>query len=317
MQQVNLYPLVRSIASFVLPDKLMKRPGSGGSFSSKYCYTVWLRHLVHLSKAGLLKSPCEIKKIAEIGPGDSLGVGIAGLLTGVQEYYAFDVIEHANREKNIQVLAELANYFIERIDLPHKEHEFRNTHPKLEDYSYPAYIFDGTDILDEIKKRETDIKKALMMESSAVKIEYVPQWYEAESDLQGELDLIYSQAVMEHVDDIRHAYTKMYEWLKPGGIISHQIDFKTHEMTKEWNGHWYIGEATWKFLLHGRKYSINRLPFSAHIAEMEKAGFVIKNILPFHMKNTFDGQAPKVPNVPFSKDDMTTASALIQAIKPT
>ena len=313
---INPYPIARSIASYVLPAKLLKRPGSGGTFSSKYCYTVWLRHLVLLNKSGLLKDVPKIKKIAEIGPGDSLGVGIAGLLTGAEEYYAFDVIEHANRERNIQIASELAGYFKERMDLPHKEYEFRNTHPLLDDYSFPNYIFDDSSTIETLEKREQGIKMALSGEESETKIEYVPHWYEKESNLQGELDLIYSQAVMEHVDDVSHAYSRMYDWLKPGGIISHEIDFKTHEMTKEWNGHWYIDKRTWKFLLNGRKYSINRLPFSAHLIEMEKAGFVIKYVLPFQMENAFGDRLPKVPNVNFTKEDMTIASALIQAVKP-
>ena len=38
-------------------------------------------------------------KIAEIGPGDSIGVGLLALLLGVEKYYAFDVVKFANVEK--------------------------------------------------------------------------------------------------------------------------------------------------------------------------------------------------------------------------
>jgi hypothetical protein len=43
---------------------------------------------------------------------------------------------------------------------------------------------------------------------------------------------------MGHVDDIEFAYREMFNWLRPGGVISHQVDSKTHEMIIEWNGHW-------------------------------------------------------------------------------
>src|SRR5688500_16786253 len=36
--------------------------------------------------------------IAELGPGESLGVGIAWLLSGASRFYAFDVVAHSNPE---------------------------------------------------------------------------------------------------------------------------------------------------------------------------------------------------------------------------
>jgi len=120
------------------------------------------------------------------------------------------------------------------------------------------------------------------------------------------LDLIYSQAVMEHVLEIESAYREMYRWLKPGGVISHQIDFKAHEMSKIWNGHWFIGDLTWKVLAHGRKYPINRLPLSAHIDAMEKVGFEIKFLLPVEQPNSFGRRRPKVPKIIFSERDLVT-----------
>lgn len=312
---INTYPVLRGLASYVLPGKLLKRPGSGGSFSSEYCYSVWLRHLVQLVEHGLIKDLSQLKKIAEIGPGDSLGIGMAALLSGGREYYGFDVIEHANAVENIKVAEEVADFFKQRKPIPHKERQFRNTKPHLDSYDFPEKIFEGEILKEEFDKKLEQIKIALKGGESEVKIDYVVPWYEKEPLMQGEMDLIFSQAVMEHVEDIEHAYRSMYQWLKPGGVISHQVDFKAHEMTDEWNGHWYIGNTMWKFLLHGRKYSINRLPLSAHLKEIEKAGFKIKNIVPDKQDNVFGGKKPKVTRCDFTEEDMTTASALIQAIK--
>lgn len=32
--------------------------------------------------------------------------------------------------------------------------------------------------------------------------------------------MIFSQAVLEHVDDLEHTYKTLYRWLKKGGIMS-------------------------------------------------------------------------------------------------
>jgi len=71
---VRIYPLIRGLLSYILPRNIFQRPGSGGTFSAEYCYSVWLRHLVELEKSGLIKRANEIKSVAEIGPGDSLGL---------------------------------------------------------------------------------------------------------------------------------------------------------------------------------------------------------------------------------------------------
>ena len=312
--QVNFYPLARGIASYVLPEKIFLRPGSGGTFSSKYCYSVWLRHLVQLKEQGLVNDLSKIQKVAEMGPGDSLGIGMASLLTGAKEYHAFDVIEHANLERNIQITKNLSQLFLEKKEVPHQEMQFRNTKPRLSNYAFPFDILAhlSSDILQN--KLEA-IKAALRKEKSEVKVSYQVPWDKKESGLHGEIDLIFSQAVMEHVDNIQHAYTTMYKWLKPGGIISHQIDYKAHEMTKEWNGHWYINKKLWDVLLHGRKYSINRFPHSAHVKAIEEAGFTIKNVVPVIDKNEFAGKTPKVTKCTFTEEDMTISSALIQAVK--
>src|SRR5689334_3926898 len=53
--------------------------GTGGSSSARYCYSVWLRHLSMAARLGLNTDP---KDVAELGPGHSIGVGLAALLSG-------------------------------------------------------------------------------------------------------------------------------------------------------------------------------------------------------------------------------------------
>ena len=74
--------------------------GTGGTDSARYCYTVWLRHLSILYQNGFSKM---FNTIAELGPGDSIGTGLAGLLSGSEKYYALDVIEYTDIKKNISI----------------------------------------------------------------------------------------------------------------------------------------------------------------------------------------------------------------------
>src|ERR1039458_5589925 len=131
-----------------------------GTFSAEYCYSVWLRHLVELKKNNLIKNIYELKSVAEIGPGDSLGIGITSLFTGVNEYFGFDVIKHANKEGNIKIANRIFELFLEKHDIPNGQ-KFKNTNPKLEDYNFPEKIL-GTEINDIVflKSRLQEITQA-------------------------------------------------------------------------------------------------------------------------------------------------------------
>jgi hypothetical protein len=309
---VKLYPLSRGLASYILPKSIFTRPGSGGSFSSKYCYSVWLRHLHYLISNKLIVNVSDLKNIAEIGPGDSLGIGIAALFTGATNYYGFDVIEHANEEVNSKVANELFELFKLKTTIPNGA-GFQNVNPVLQDYSFPNHLINSNS--EYLSDRLTAIQASLKGDQNEVSIKYIVSWTNNPNQGIQDIDLIFSQAVMEHVADINFAYKEMYKWLRLGGIVSHQVDFKTHEMTKEWNGHWFIEKNTWAVLAHGRKYPMNRLPLSAHVESIKNAGFVIKAIVPVSRPNTFGTQVPKVNGVVFKENDLTTSSALIQAVK--
>jgi hypothetical protein len=311
--KANYYPIIRSIASYILPEKKIKKPGSGGTFSSEYCYSVWLRHLYYLIERRLIDNVENIRRVAEIGPGDSLGIGISALFTGASNYYGFDVIKHANIEGNRAICKELLKYFQEQQEIPHGEN-LKNTAPVLHDYSFPNKILMYHP--DYYAQRFVEIDAVLKGSLNRnLSIEYIVPWASINQGTISNVDLIYSQAVMEHVEDIDFTYREMYKWLKMGGVISHQIDFKAHEMTKEWNGHWFLSEGYWKFLLRGRKYPINRLPLSAHIEAIKKAGFTIKTVIPVQRTNNFKKHTPRVIGVDYNQEDLITSGALIQAIK--
>lgn len=263
--------------------------GPGGTDSARYCYSVWLRHMVRAHQAGVWNDP---KTIAELGPGNSLGIGLAALLTGAERYFAFDVVEHASDAGNLAIFDELVALFAARADIP-DEAEFPAVKPYLTRYDFPQALLPEPRLANNLRpQRIQRIRRALCAVDPAgdAPVRYVVPWLgtsgPARAPELGSLDMIFSQAVMEHVDDLDAAYQAMGRWLAPGGFISHQIDFKSHGTAKAWNGHWAISDLEWR-LMRGRRPSlINRQPCSEHLRLLEKQGF--KTLVTERIKSASD-----------------------------
>src|ERR1700733_11905341 len=82
---------------------------TGGTGSARYCYSVWMRHLI----LGLAhrQTPRLPAIAAELGPGDSIGIGLAALLSGVERYYALDLVRYTDLRKNLGIFDELVALF--------------------------------------------------------------------------------------------------------------------------------------------------------------------------------------------------------------
>lgn len=102
------YHILKGMATYIPGVKPFSIEKTSGTSKARYCYSVWLRHLTIAYNNGIKRIP---KIIAELGPGDSLGTGISGLLSGVDRYYAFDIIKYSNINKNIQILNDLIDLF--------------------------------------------------------------------------------------------------------------------------------------------------------------------------------------------------------------
>jgi SAM-dependent methyltransferase len=234
-------------------------------------YEVWLRHLSHFAK-GYDFSRSTPETIAELGPGDSLGVCLCALLSGFDKVYALDVV----RPRNISVktmldyLDALAALFEERYLLD------RGGHATI------AKTILAPDRLKEnlSKDRLNAVRKTLSGAGSdseySIEMKYSVPWDAEEVLEEASLDFLISYAVLEHVSDPDNTYQHMAKWLKPGGLASHAIDYDCHGTAWQWNGHWKYSDFVWKTCFVGKKpYLINRLPRSAHIGLFQKHGFRI------------------------------------------
>jgi hypothetical protein len=256
------------------------------------------------------------KSVAELGPGDSLGIGLAALVSGVDDYCALDVVAHADPQRNLGIFEELVALFGDREDIP-GEDEFPDLKPYLESYGFPAEAFDGGDLNSALKSDRLDrIKHSISSaDRENSKVRYVVPWSDTTNIKDGSIDFIYSQAVLEHIDDLRTAYRALHSWLKPTGLMSNQIDFKSHGMADEWNGHWTYSDFQWKLIRGNRPYLINRKPHSTHLRLMKAAGFEVRCDLKVKTPSNISRSALAPRFEDLSDDDLTTSGAFIQAAK--
>jgi len=239
--------------------------------SARYCYSVWLRHVERTRSYGVWNHP---KRVAELGPGNSLGIGLAALLSGAEFYLAFDVVQHATNRTNLEVFDGLVELFRARADIPGSD-EFPQIKPRLESYRFPYEALPDAVIEAALEPRRlTRLRTAITAPAQADSpIRYVAPWNAGQIPEDSTVDMIFSQAVMEHVDDLAGTYAAMRRWLDPAGFVSHQIDFRCHGTADEWNGHWEYSDLYWSLVRGGRPYLINRQPYSVHLEMLRRAGF--------------------------------------------
>jgi len=245
--------------------------------SARTCYSIWMRNLITLKNEGLLSD--KMKIFAEIGPGDSLGIGLMALLSGFNEYYAIDFRKTAFNNSNLKILKDLIDLLSSKTAIP-DNNELPKAEPILKDYNFPVDFFteERRNLLLD-KKRIEKIKKVLNRiidgESEAQEDEISVHYIitdEIEKIKKQSVDLVYSVAVMEHVEDTKKIYSQISRILKNGGVFAHIIDFKSHGSASLWNGHWTYSDIIWK-LVRGRSvYFINRKPFSWHVKEIKDSG---------------------------------------------
>lgn len=271
---MKLKPLISGAASYV-PGirRFVGRRNTGGTDSARYCYSVWLRHLVMAAESGLPTNP---GIVAELGPGDSLGVGLAALISGCEQYFAFDVVEYADVRKNLSIFDELLSLFDQRTPVPGNE-EWPGVMPRLNDYTFPSHILDEKRLRNAMgRARIQRIRESISDPGRGDSaIAYKVPWNDGQVLEAGSVDMILSQAVLEHVDDLDHAYRTMFQWLKPSGFMSHTIDFRSHGTDWVWNGHWTYSDRVWAVIRGKRTYLLNREPCSRHMELMEATGFRI------------------------------------------
>jgi hypothetical protein len=241
---------------------------TGGTDTARYCYSVWLRHLVTLNIYGFRITGA---RVGELGPGDSIGIGLAALLSGAAQYTGLDIVPFSSKANLGKVFDELVQLYSRADSIPDNR-EFPRLRPKLDSYTFPRHLIDISNFSDRAEKIRKDFSTGV---KTSQFVTYRAPWTSPNDITPGSLDLIFSQAVLEHVDNLEETYQAMFAWLKPGGYASHVIDFSAHYLSPFWNGHWAYSDLQWKLVRGRREFLLNREPLSTHLTCAEKTGFEI------------------------------------------
>ncbi len=302
---MEILPVAKGIASYVPGVYAMRdRRRKFRTANAAYCYEVWIKHLTMLNEHARVPIPTTF---AEVGPGGSLGVGLAALLSGADTYYALDVVKYSEIDRNLALLSDLVDLFRNRVPV-------YVGWPINKDV-FPGHLLSG-DVLAETlaAPRIEEIRHALKApdgRTGAITIEYIVPW-QGSAIREGEVDLIVSHVAMQAVDRLEDAYDAFAQWLRPGGRMSHLIDFSSQRFTKRWNGHWEYPDPVWKVIVGKRRNVINRQPCTTHLSLMTDRGFEITCELRERVQGIpRERLAARWQGI--SDDDLVTKTALLQA----
>lgn len=309
---MELIPILKGAATYIPFLYRAERGATGGTVSARYCYAVWLRHLKLLRESAL---HTRFGTVAELGPGDSLGIGLAALLCGASRLYAFDVVKYADNQRNFAILRELAELFRSRAAIPDYD-EFPEMRPRLNAYSFPHDVLPDA-LLDAMlePRRVDDIARALAGEASQIEISYKVPWGELRAADAGSVDLVLSQAVLEHVEDLDWTYRMLARWLAPQGVMSHVIDFRSHRLTRHWDGHLGYSPAVWRIVKGRRPYLLNRQPAARHLQLLRECNFRVTRTDRDLARSHLSPDQLGAPFKSWSEEDRRTAGVLIQAVR--
>lgn len=299
--KIRFKPLLGGLTTSLLPPiaSVMARRNYP-HVEAEYYYRVWLNHVRLAQHYGMWAEP---ETVLEIGPGSSLGVGVAALLSGVRRYWAYDANSLRQGCEEPRLLPDL-------VHLYQQQAAFAEAEGWLPSTILPPRFF-AAENANLAPKRLRRIKDSLARRS-----DLIAYHTNASAIPENSVDFLFSHSVLEHVDELELFYQKMWRWLKPGGTMTHSIDFTAHGTSTLWNGHWTIPAWLWRLQRGKRLYFLNREPISRHQVLLAQHGFALLGV---HVQSRFSHLTNADLATPFrqlSEVDLTTASAFLIAHKP-
>lgn len=273
-----------------------------------------MKHLTLLGEQAWTGIP---RTFAELGPGASLGIGIAALLSGSDRYYALDVTHRANTEGNLAILEDLLKLFRSREGNPIAGWPDFSVY--LDENRFPRHLLSDRLLAESLlPERVKAIRHALKhpgAPADGIVVEYMVPWSDDKVLQRESVDLALSHSVLEHVVDLELTYRALNRWLKPGGLMSHQIDFTSHGLSGKWNGHRACSELVWKLVVGRQLYLINRAPYSVHRSLALENGFeLVRDMRNFRSDGiSRDSLSRRWSGI--SDEDLNCSGAFLQARK--
>lgn len=302
-------PIIKGYIKGIIPNA-NRLQTTGGTNESEYCYSTWLRHLIKINS----KVKGVPESVLELGPGDTLGIGIAALLSGVNSYVGLDIHKYWNSEANVEIFDELVGLFQSRAPLD-AENKYPRLTPYLDNYNFPEEILSKEYMAVALApQRLNAVRNELNNPNSTNKhVRFYSPWQT--NDVPPEsVEFVYSQSVLQYTD-LPYVYSSVHHWLKKGGLTAHSIDFSSLGITKTWNGHWCFSDFEWKQYCFRKTMLLNRSFFSEHKSFLEDLNFKIIDVVKYKSENTLQttqlGQRAK--NI--HADDLSTSAAYMLSLK--
>jgi SAM-dependent methyltransferase len=199
--------------------------------------------------------------------------------------------------------------------------ELAEVQPPLDSYDFPTRILTNERLATALSPSRLDLLRRATLalgtpsEPEDALLSYMSSWDDGASIRETSVDAIFSQAVLEHVDDLAGTYKAMHSWLKPGGYMSHQIDFRSHNLTQAWNGHWGVSDFQWNLMRGKRAYFLNREPCSRHLDLLSEFGFTVVGEHRVLDQGGIRRRALTVGFRDLSDQDLQTSGLFVQAVK--
>jgi hypothetical protein len=209
--------------------------------------------------------------VGELGPGDSIGTGLAALLSGAEHYIGLDMLPLSGKANLESIFDELVRLYSRKERIPDNS-EFPRIRPQLHSYEFPDHAIEWTRLGERVERIRSEIRKG---PEHGRMIRYQAPWTSIDDVTAKSLDLVFSQAVLEYVTSLDEVYRAMSMWLKVGGYSSHVIDLSAHDLSPFWNGHWAYSDREWRMARGRREIFLNREPLSTYLACGKKFGFEI------------------------------------------
>ncbi len=250
-------------------DAFYDRGAARGTDSSAYCYGVWMKHLTLVCAHGMQRPPATV---LELGPGASVGTGVAALLSGAERYVAVDTVAHMKPDANAAVFHELVGMFRNRA--PGPASGFPPFQQYLDERRFPSHVLDQATLGAALDPARLDRLERAVRAVGTDRPEDAIRYY-TWSNLgpvpDGSIDMLFSHVVINHIEDLHGIYDTCARWVRPGGWMTHQIDFTSLGTSHEWNGHRRHGELAWKVIAGRRPYFVSREPLATHLASVGRS----------------------------------------------
>ncbi len=262
-------PLVKGLLSYAF-ERFRNPHSDCGPGTPEVAYSRFLRFL-KLYKSAIPGAGLP-RVIAELGPGSSLGFGIAALIAGADRYYALDLTKRFSCKETLETFDQLVVLFQRRAPIPNDGWCAR-IFPFVDDLVCPDDIIGGEELSAVLTTDRLSRLRRELTQQSGNAIQFIAPWQERVTEVIGKVDWIVSNSVLEHVDDLDSTYRAFASWSKSGTVMCHSIDYSSHTLTTIWNEHWRIGDTLWKLLRGKRHYLINRVPNERHLRYLARYKF--------------------------------------------